>query len=540
MMIKKKLEALKEIVGKDNYSHIFDENEVNLTSTREHDFLKLSEIVLGKEEIAKLLKLANQSLINALGFEEWFTIVVYSFANTKINYLVELVEKNKINKFIKFYNFISSYINDSRALGVNKFLTIARFYIKQEDFCEELLRKFDYKNKLSQIAMANLQILIYRETESTESLNLNDLENLIAIEKRKLATNPNKDTLMTFLFNIDSRKAELILKTSINSKTIAQICSRAKKDKNNQLLVEANLIGIIIDIIENILYNYSDDNIQKIVDRLQDFNNEFIAKIRYAFGNIQELIRQFYEIEAQQELIDIDALKKNSEITKEYPGLEKGSAVKVIDVSNMKHTLYVHVYKGTDITGLFNTTRGKVTICVSPETDKHEAYYYDQSDDNYIKFGYTILQNGSYICSSTSNMGSNDSISYNNFEIKDSELMYEQRSIRESYDSLGDFHAETLLYRQGLIPTCLIINHIPPTKFQLQVQKQLQTEIRKIAGHENDEIVFVKTQGSKQRIFNYSYQDTEFLNSREITEKEKMIQELRKYSTLYAFELYNH
>ena len=474
----------------------------------------------------KLIILTNPKLIKILGFDEWEKIIKYSFENKKIEFLLSIVEEDKIDDFIEFKNLISEHINDDLAFGVNKFLVIARFFIKQEKFCIDLSKQIKNGKTLSEIEIVTLQNLMYREYDTDELIEVDDLSKIINLEKKDLINKPNKDNLLKFLFNIDYYEAIQILENGINSKTVAQIRSRAKREKNNELLLETDFIGIIVDIIENIIYYYSDNDINKIVEGLQKFDDKTLGSIKNAFGSINELIRKFYEIEARQELLDLDKLKNNTEITKEYPGLKEGSTVKVIDVSNMKHTIYAHVYT-CDIPEFFNTTVGLVTISVSVETDKHEEYYGRLTYDNNT-IGFTKLPDNSFVGSSPQNMGSYSFITENNYETKLNDI-FDEFSIRESYNKEQKRHSETILYRLGLIPTCLIISNFPPTHDQLIEQAQWQEEVRKIPGHENDEIVFVKTQGRQKRTFDYSVKgdDNRSLTQNQIKERERFINNLR-------------
>src|SRR5699024_3147128 len=116
-----------------------------------------------------------------------------------------------------------------------------------------------------------------------------------------------------------------------------------------------------------------------------------------------------------------------------------------------------------------------VTICVSPETDQHESYYYG---GNEIILGFDNIINGAFIGSSTKNMGSNDYIEENNYNTENVSILYDQRSIRNSYN--GNGHAETLLYRAGLIPSCVILTGDDPT----EIEKNVVVEIEKVINGE--------------------------------------------------------
>ena len=530
-----KLKILQTIMGEDVYYSIFDPQNVgkdvsnpDKRTKTEQDFLNLSTVVDNEEEGARFLKLADNKLIQKIGFDKWVKVVKYLFENPNLEFLIDAIEQDKIEELVEFQDLIGPYIDDNQALGVNKFLTITRFYMQKSDFCNELLKQVESGKELSNIEVVNLQTIIYRESSVAQFYTPDNLKDLISFEKNNLELNRSKDALLTFIFNIDEKEATNILNKYINSKTIAQIHSRAIRDNNEKLVVESDFMGIAVDLIENIKYNYTNQYINAIIDSILKMPDESIIKLRKLFGNIKELIRHFYEIEAQEEMIDLDKLKQDSNLTKEYPGKEEGTTVKVIDVSNIRHTLYAHVYSGATIADFFNTAKGRVTICVSPETDKYEMFFHSDDADNAPRFGFTKLATGSFVGSAPSNMGSNSHIAKNNYEVRNVDELYDQRSIRESFSRVADTYPETLLYRQDLIPTCLIINHLPPNDYQLQLQSELQAETRKIPGHEKDEIVFVLTQGSGHRIFDYQIDKQTPAEREDISEKQRFIQDLRK------------
>ena len=144
----------------------------------------------------KLIILTNPKLIKILGFDEWEKIIKYSFENKKIEFLLSIVEEDKIDDFIEFKNLISEHINDDLAFGVNKFLVIARFFIKQEKFCIDLSKQIKNGKTLSEIEIVTLQNLIYREYDTDELIEVDDLSKIINLEKKDLINNPNKNNLL--------------------------------------------------------------------------------------------------------------------------------------------------------------------------------------------------------------------------------------------------------------------------------------------------------------------------------------------------------
>lgn len=537
-----KLEVVKQILGQEIYEKIFfnkkSKQELEFTK-QETEFLNLTSIINQKDSYTgiKFLKLVNKDFINEIGFDEWKKIVKYSFNNIKSEDLYDILNNSETTKlFLNFVKNVSPLIKDDQALGVNKFLTIAKFYNKNPEFCQELIKRFEEHKELSEIEKVNLQTLMYRKENNLE-INDNSLKNLISIEQQNLINGSlnsenfsaiNRNDIFVFLFNMTEDDICDFLKSNLNSKTIAQIVNRAKEDNNKKLLNEANYMGIIIDIIENIVYNYSYEALNKLRVSLATAPQEKILQIRKTFGNITEMTRQFYEIEAQEELIDINKLKQDAKICKEYNG------IKVIDLSKIRHTFYAHVFSGEDFNSFFNTDKGKVTICVSPETDKHEEYYDGKDISDSIRMFFSEIPKGSFIGSSPKNMGSNSEIDANNYEVRNTSNLYNQKSIRESYSEHG--HAETLLYREGLVPQGLRISELPPSDFQIQCLQELQKEVRKIEGHEDDELVFITTQGTRNRTINYAANYSEKVGNEELEKLEDRIKKLRK-SFFNIFEM---
>ena len=312
---KEKLEVAKQILGKDTYSKIFEnepKSENAIHTKKEEEFLKLTSIISDNYNGVIFLRLLNKDFIGEVGFDEWKKIVKYSFKNIQLKYLNNILKDSEATKkFLYFEKNVETFIKDNQALGVNRFLTIAKFYNQNSVLCNQLVERFKENNDLSEIEKINLQTLMNRKEDNETKITEDTLKNLISIEQKKLAENPyvDRDDIYTFLFNMKENDIIDFLRITLNSKTIAQIRNRAKEDENIKLLTETNYIGTIVDIIENMKYNYTYEDFNTLKNTLANAPEEQIMQIREVFGNITEMARKFYEIEAQEELINIEELK---------------------------------------------------------------------------------------------------------------------------------------------------------------------------------------------------------------------------------------
>lgn len=546
---KDKMDLIKNYMGEESFDKFFDSKE------KQEDLYKLTSIIDKSPLLSiKFFKAMTPEILQEIDYDEWKKFLKYSIDTTEYDNIMELAQNGKFKDFRTSFQKIEGFINDDQGLGINKYLNYAKIFSINSELCEEFVKSISEEEttagkltKEHQIQLADFEILMYNSSEEfIKGSNIDTLGRITEIKRESLleALNLYSDTkkikglVFDYLFNMNSEEIEAWLRNDINTKTLLTVEKRAKEDGNEELSYRAKELFVLVDMIEQI--NYSDasiEEIKKFANNIFSQDIKTIKLIRSEFGNLKEMVRKFYEYEAQTELTSVqDLIKDRSDLIEET---ENGFLI--IDVRNTKHTFYAHALDKEHFKMFFDTDKGKVTICVSPETDRHEAYYYDGSD---IILLFDKINKGGFIGSSTTNMGSNAHISDNNYKTNDVETEYKQRSIRNSYEenTRGSGHGETLLYRQDLIPAGLILTHDEPT----EVEENAVIEIEKIINGDKPKddptyirIPFVRTQSSKKRVVNYEEKDVQKLiqePSEIIDRQEERIEVLRqKFAGLITF-----
>lgn len=544
-----RMDLIKDYIGEENFGKFFASKE------KQEDLYKLTSIIDESPELSiKFFKAMSPEILQEIDYDEWKKFIKYSIATPEYDSIMEIAHNGKFKDFRTSFQKIEGFINDEQGVGINKYLNYAKIFSINPELCEEFAKSISEEEikegKLTrehQIQLADFETLMYNSSkEFIKGSNIDTLGRITEIKRESLleALNLYSDTkkikglVFDYLFNMNSEEIEAWLRNDINTKTLLTVEKRAKEDGNEELSYRAKELFVLVDMIEQI--NYSDASIEEIKKFANNiFNQDIntIKLIRAEFGNLKEMVRNFYEYEAQTELTSVqDLIKDRSDLIE-----ETNDGFLIIDVRNTKHTFYAHALSQNNFKMFFDTDKGKVTICVSPETDKHEAYYYNGSD---IILLIDKINKGGFIGSSTTNMGSNAYISNNNYKTDGVETAYNQRSIRNSYEenTNGSAHGETLLYRQGLIPSGLILTHDEPS----EIEKNAVIEIEKIINGDKPKddptyirVPFVRTQSAKKRVVNYEEKDVQKLiqEPSEIKDRqEERIEVLRqKFAGLITF-----
>ena len=139
----------------------------------------------------------------------------------------------------------------------------------------------------------------------------------------------------------------------------------------------------------------------------------------------------------------------------------------VIELENQEYAIYAHVVSNTDLEDFVNARfNGRVTICVSPISNIGKKLFSEKG----IILGYTKVPRGSFIGSSNNSMHSNSYIQNNDYEPKEDN--YYHLEIKDSSALTPGSYPETLLYREGLVPTCIIIRGQEPSLEEREAQKK--------------------------------------------------------------------
>ena len=530
------LSIIKTIIGEEEFSQIVN------TAEREEAIINLCTISNSPMVGISLLRSMNKDFISELGFDEWKKFIKYTFNNPSAKYMLEIINSGQIKDFMSIYKSLEGYYQDKQAYGIDELLKFSELYYVNPELLKLLSQKAKTDQGLSEVEQMDLYMILYSSDKMLkEEATIADIGKLTEREAAKrLERLPGaygteiKDDLFTFLLGMDSRDVGNLLKLDIDSQTLIRVINRARKDSNKQLEMDSRSLLVLVDLIEQIQYSEAPgDELSKFAQNVYMQDPMMLAQIRRAFSNVREKVRQFYEKDAQSELTNVQALMENPEF------VEKDGEDIIVDLSRTRHALYAHVL-GTSVSEFFNTDLGKVTICVSPVTDQHEAYF---TSGGKVIIGFDTLPEGSFIGSAPENMDSNGSISENDYDIERVRKRFQQTGIRESYNDRGEFtagHGETLLYRYGLIPSCVIIYGENPTDEERKIRKEIEEEVNKGKSLDDPEyrkIPFVRTQREQNRVFAYEKElPKEMIETEVGTMQEQRVDTLRKlFSNVFGF-----
>lgn len=521
------INTLKLAIGEENYSQVVQSEKI------EDEIVNLCTIAGTPLNGVRLVKCMNPELIKALGFDEWKKTIKYSFNNPDLKELIGIIGNDKVSDFVELYGNLNTLINDEKAGGVNKFLKFAGLYNANPELLSKINERIKTGKALTEQELMDFQIVMYGKDENLrKEVTFDDLGKLTERERDKRLARVDsglgyglKDDLCTFLFNMSSSEISTMLQKDINTQTVLRILERANKKGNESLSENAQYMYVLVDMLEQIsAADLGEKDLREFARKIYESDPAKLNSIRKSFFNLKETVRGFYEKEAQAELTDLQALMNNPDF------VEKDGEDLIIDVSHSEHVIYGHVL-GTSVSEFFDRDRGKVTICVSPETDMHEAYYYGEGDG--IIFGFTEIPKGGFIGSSTQNMGSNGYINENDYNDERVSSQFNQKSIRDSYEEIGGSgHSETLLYRSNLVPTCIILTRPEPNEAQKNARRELEAIINKgidPSSPDYKRIPFVRTQRHKNRVYAYQKQlPQDGISLEGGTKQEQRVEELRK------------
>lgn len=221
----------------------------------------------------------------------------------------------------------------------------------------------------------------------------------------------------------------------------------------------------IIEMVEN-----SNDK-ESLINTLRFiFNSGFeeFTNIQDNFNSLESKIQRLYEVDSQINLTNINNSKMIEEVLDEELSKEYGKDV--LNFSDKNYILYAHILSDREnIDDMINgvSTGRNNFISLSPLSYLGQKYYYDYSEMILL---YDEIPNGSFICSSKNNIGSNGHIKNNSCEVDN--VNVRQMGILET-SSVTRQNAEALLYREGLIPKAIALpGGRTPTRKELEVHNK--------------------------------------------------------------------
>lgn len=377
--------------------------------------------------------------------------------------ILNIINTGTVNEFYKVKNYFFEYYYDNKSNkknSIQNFLEILDSYSLYREFCVNLTNE---KISLTKKDKDNIRFL-FNNKSSKEVLTLEDVDNIrkdIITSYNDIASNSHniyriKDSIFEILFGKDTYKIEHILNYTGRTEDL-KILEFNNRDKT-YLKNMFECVILITSFIEEIIYSDDIDGLRILLLDLTDVNNvEHTNKLNSFFSKYEEYVRVLFELDLKSSLTKVSTLDKSYSKTSKAREMALKYGGKVIDLSESKYVLSAHVMSRREtIDEIINgECDGKSNyICMSPVSHRGQHYYYG-SINNKVVFAYDTILEDSFICSSTSNMGSNMSLKYNSVEVP--EISRNQRGVLETSEAYTGNNAEILLYRGGLKPCGIIV-----------------------------------------------------------------------------------
>ena len=466
-------------------------NKIIKNDTDKNNYISIWKSFNDRETHLRLLSYMNP--LNVQAFDnmkiDYYLVLKYGIQNDKMSEYIRIIDENKLELFTEVYNKITdNYIEfNNNAFGVDLFLKIARLINNRSELAQDIITK-----NLTDIQIANLikvinskqPIGILSKVEDLDKYDKKMKEDISTILDNENATSEEiKTAILKYVFDLDLPEFKRILENYINYDTLDKIITKCAKEKN-ELFVEATMLKAMLSMVEETVNATNDIDALKRLLKEYVANSQLVDKTRTLFYDIKERIRNIYELDAIVSLTDLDDSNLPKRESKNNPGKM------IVELKNSEYVIYAHATNLQNYEEYVNYRfNGRVTICVSPISNLGKKLYSSSG----IVLGFTKIPRGGYIGSSNRNMGSNSYVKYNDYEVR--EDRYYHLEIQDSSSLTPENHPETLLYRDGLMPSCIIIKGEEPTQEEITAQEKISKAIREKFGYGDDfELPLVHTQ----------------------------------------------
>ena len=407
--------------------------------------------------------------------------------------IINIINTNQVNDFLKVkdYLFNNYYSDDNEkentVYTINNFLEVIENFEKYNELCLNLTSS---NKELSKEDKLNISFL-FNISNITTSVELpKTLEELSVFKSKIYEEYINKITYSSTTHEElrDIFNNLLLCNSNTTLEYIGGTGALRTLKKDNQ---NSNTIIRLVDelmnysrIIELVNDTNNTEGLRKVLEyTFKDINS--LTKMQNIFSEFEKKVTRLYELDSKNNLTTLEKNKSIEGVLSEELSLKYGG--EVYDFSDKNYTLYGHVCsrreKFEDIVNGVSSGKSNF-ISVSPISYKGQKYYWDRSE---LIIAYDKIPNGSFVCSSIQNMGSNGNISNNSSEVEP--IKRKQRGILETSAATRN-NAEALLYREGLIPCGLILpGGREPTALELEY-------------HEKYNLPFIITQEIEEAIEN--------------------------------------
>lgn len=401
--------------------------------------------------------------------------------------LSKIIDNHEEDKFkeVKDYLLNNYYIdteNDNKNV-IRNFLEILTNYNRYKELFTYMISN---NYKLTTDDKINLELILNQdiEVEIKEPKDLDKAKDEVykkyqkRIDKNDLSLQDIKDIFNDMLFcDADSEFDKIGNKIGL--------LELRKKNENSKVITD--YIDSLIKYIEFIELINDSTNSEGLKDSLRlmlETNIDDFIKLKSDFNNIGNKIRRLYELESQINLTDVEKSIKLEGVVRKDLANEYGT---VLDFSDKNYILYAHVVSESEtVDELMNgvSSGEKNFISLSPISYLGQRYYYNNALHRVI-LAYDKVPNGSFICSSKKNLGSNNLIKKNTSEVKRTGSY--QEGILDTSEAFTN-NAEALFYREGMMPCGIILTDgVKPTLEELEI-------------HRKYNIPFIITQGKNKCI----------------------------------------
>lgn len=377
-------------------------------------------------------------------------------------------EKDFYNALIYFKSnyYSNDYDKENGVYIIRNFLELLNNYSKYSCVLDGLVKEqrpltnkekedinflFNYNGKLE---VNNItELLMVRQNVYKEYLT--------KIKDENTTLDELKEIFNTLLFSKANVTLEIIggtkslkglIKENSDSKTITNL--------SKELIKYASIIEMVND-------SNNVEGLRKILLLIFGEEEKDLIEIQNLFSLFDEKVRKLYELDSQINLTmlskyqNIDSIFDDS-LSSKYGGV-------VYNLSDKNYVLYAHALSHRETMDMIMNGESSATsnfISVSPISYYGQKYYYDISK---LIVAYDKIPNGSFVCSSKNNMGSNGNITNNSSEVVN--ISRNQRGILETSSAVAN-NSEALLYREGLIPVGLILpGNREPSKEEMEAHK---------------------------------------------------------------------
>ena len=381
----------------------------------------------------------------------------YDFGNGLISNIINIVNDEEINNFVRIKNYMFNNYFDNTLNNASVIINL-NLVIKNYTLYKDLLLSMCNNGViLSDIDKSNLSLLFNGKISGTP-LTLYDLNEIRKKEFSKYREEIlDKNTFINrikdiFFNNIIAYNSDCF--DSIGNISLLKILQKDNIN-NKEIFYLTEEIITSMDIINKLATTNDRDELVKIIISYIDGEDTPVNRMINNIIDIKSKIRRLYELDSMYNLTTLESARKVPGIyNKEYMELYGGE---VFDFSDKNYVLYAHVVSSREnIEDLVNgySSGNSNFISFSPISYRGQKYYYDYCD---CILAYDTIYDNSFICSSLSNMGSNHCMIEKNSAVV-ADKYRNQRGILET-SSAKKQNAETLLYREGLKPCGIILTN---------------------------------------------------------------------------------